>query len=67
MKRKHLIIASMLIYYIFLVVFNLGGHGKAASANERFLYLIGKWKGACSLSVSSLTALIVSELLPLLS
>lgn len=53
MKRKHLIIASMLIYYIFLVVFNLGGHGKAASANERFLYLIGKWKGACSLSVST--------------
>ena len=53
MKRDHLIIASIIISFIFLVVFNLGGHGKSASANERVPYLIGKWKGVCSLSVNT--------------
>ena len=53
MKRDHLTIASIIICSIFLVVFNLGGHGKPASANERVPYLIGKWKGACSLSVNT--------------
>lgn len=53
MKRDHLIIAKIVICSIFLFVFNLGGHGKAASANERVAYLIGKWKGACSFSIDA--------------
>jgi hypothetical protein len=53
MKRDHLIIASVIICSIFLFVFNLGGHGKAASVNERVAYLIGKWKGACSFSIDA--------------
>lgn len=53
MKHKYPVIKGVILCFLFMVVSNLGGHGKIVSANERVPYLIGKWKGACSLSVST--------------